>query len=54
MVLSECLTALYQKCSYEYDSKSSLLVGKHLEYTIYLPPDVKKMGGVLVILMSLL
>ncbi|KAL4463226.1 hypothetical protein ABPG74_007227 [Tetrahymena malaccensis] len=54
MTFSECLTALYQKCSYEYDSKSSLLQGKHLIYSINLPTDIKKMGGTLVILMSLL
>lgn len=53
-VFSQTITCLYQKCSHEFDSISQTLSGKCLKYQIRLPTDIKKMGGILVVLMSFL
>jgi hypothetical protein len=54
MIFSEVLTVLDQKCKLEYDSKSTVLKGKHLYYNMLMPTDIKKIGNSLVLLMSLL
>ncbi len=54
IVFSETITSLNSKCSEEYNSKSSHLHGKHLNYSITLPTDIKEIGGILIVLMSLL
>jgi hypothetical protein len=52
IVFAETITALNEKCSREYDSKSSKLSGKNLVYSVSLPTDVKRLGGILLQLMA--